>query len=362
MVVTAIIFLAILSFLVFIHEFGHYAVARLIGVKVEEFGFGLPPRIFGKKIGGTTYSINWLAIGGFVRLAGEDDEHEKVKGLPVKQYFWARSKKERAAILLAGVVMNFLLAAGITSYLMVVGLTVPDNKVTVKEIQSGSPAQKAGLLPGDIIAEIRYQTASGTVTKALTNTAELKNITNAHLGEAVTLTIMRKGVVMAVSLTTRRILAAGEGPIGITITDVKIAKYPWWSAPWEAFTFTLLRAKEMLVGVGTIILRLVTLKPVGADVAGPIGIAQVTGQAVKFGVNAVLEFMSILSLNLAVLNVLPVPALDGGRLLFVFVEKILGHKVAPAFERSTHQIGMLILFLLIFLVSINDILRLAGGG
>ena len=125
MLLTAVVFFIILSILVLIHELGHYMVARFVGVHVEEFGFGLPPMIWGKKIGKTIYSINWLPIGGFVRLAGEDEEEHptlKRKGLKVKEYFWARSKKERTAILLAGVTMNFLLAWGITTYIFTKGV------------------------------------------------------------------------------------------------------------------------------------------------------------------------------------------------------------------------------------------------
>ncbi len=368
MLLTAVVFIIILSLLVFIHEFGHYIVARLVGVKVEEFGFGLPPRAIGKKIKGTIYSLNWLPIGGFVRLAGEDDEEEgqksKIKSQNLGQYFWARSKKERAAILSAGVAMNFLLAVGITAYLLAaIGLTVPDGKVTIKDIQKDSPAEVVKLLPNDVVAAITYQTeGENSETKQLTTATELKSITSGHLGEPVTLTIIRDGKQTMVSVVTRSSVSPGQGPIGITISDTKVVKYPWWQAPYVALKVNVVRVKDMLVALGTLIVKLISLKPLGADVAGPIGIAQVTGQAVQFGLPAVLEFMSILSLNLAVLNALPIPALDGGRLLFVFAEKILGRKVKPAFERSTHQIGMIILFILIFLVSVNDILRLARGG
>ncbi len=352
MLTTAIVFLVILSLLVFIHELGHFVVARLIGVKVEEFGFGLPPRIFGKKIKGTIYSLNWLPIGGFVRLAGEDDgearEHAKGKQ-NLGQYFWARSKKERAAILSAGVAMNFLLAVALTTYLLIQGISVPSGRVHIEKVLSGSPAEKAGLKSGDII-------------KGFTTPKDLIDRTKAHLGEETTLTIIRDGKELSVVLIPRKDSPKGEGPMGVAISDLEIKKYSMTAAPVEATKINVLRAREMLIGIGQLIVRLVTLKPLGADVAGPIGIAQVTGQAVKFGLSAVLEFMSILSLNLAVLNVLPIPALDGGRLLFVFAEKILGRKVAPAFERSTHQIGMIILFILILLVSINDILRLTRGG
>ncbi len=367
MLITVVVFLIILSLLVFIHEFGHYIVARIIGVKVEEFGFGLPPRIYGRKVGGTIYSLNWLPIGGFVRLAGEDDEQSqisKIKSQNLKQYFWARSKKERGAILLAGVAMNFILAVAITGYLLAaVGLTVPDKKVTIKDIQKDSPAEAVKLIANDVVQAISYQTPDLKMeTKQLTTAAELKSITASHLGESVTLTILRDGAAKSIPVTTRKTVGPGQGPIGITISDTKVVKYPWWQAPYVALKINIIRVKDMLLALGDLVVKLVTLKPLGADVAGPIGIAQVTGQAVKFGWDAVLEFMSILSLNLAVLNALPIPALDGGRLFFVFAEKLLGRKVKPAFERSTHQIGMIILFALILLVSINDILRLARGG
>lgn len=352
MLLTAIVFIIILSILVFIHELGHFTVARIIGVKVEEFGFGLPPRIWGKKFGKhkTMYSINWLPIGGFVRLAGEDESenlHPHIKN--PKEYFFARSKKERAVILLAGVTMNFLLAVGITTYLLTQGVQEISGRVHIEQVLPGSPAAKAGLKEKDIIENFKTP-------------PELITYVKAHEGQTVTLTIVRNTHTFPVSLIPRKEYPKGEGPMGVAISDLETKTYPLAQAPIEATKINLQRAWEMLAGIWTLLVRLAHLQSVGRDVAGPIGIAQVTGQAVKFGWKAVLEFMSILSLNLAVLNVLPIPALDGGRLAFVFLEKILGRKVKPAFEQSTHQIGMIILFLLILLISINDILRLAAGG
>ncbi len=366
MIVTAIVFFIILSILVFIHELGHYTMARIIGVKVEEFGFGLPPRIIGKKIKGTIYSLNWLPIGGFVRLAGEDDGEERASSgftqKNAKHLFWARSKKERSVILLAGVAMNFFLAVFITAYLLVGGVQVPSGRVHIEKIVSDSPAAKAGLKVQDVVSRVTYHVSSDkTETKTIKMPQELITVTREHQSEEITLTVIRDGKELAVTLIPRKEYPKGEGPMGVAISDLELKKYSLTQAPIEATKINLLRAKDMVIALGTIIVRFVTLQPLGGDVAGPIGIAQVTGQAVKFGVSAVLEFMSILSLNLAVLNILPVPALDGGRLMFVFVEKLLGRKVKPAFERSTHQIGMIILFILILLVSINDILRLTRG-
>jgi regulator of sigma E protease len=363
MLFTALVFIVILSILVFIHELGHYAVARWIGVHVEEFGFGLPPRIWGKKIGKTIYSLNWLPIGGFVKLAGEDQE-EKAASAHIKhrsEYFWARSKKERAAILLAGVTMNFLLAVGITTYLLTQGTYEPSGRVHVEKVLSGSPAEIAGLQQKDIIAAVGWGEGDDYRQKITHTPKDLIEVTKEHAGKLVSLIVVRDTIQMRLYLTPRVEFPKGEGPMGVSISDLELKKYSLTQAPWEALKINLMRARDMFTGLGTVVARLVQLQPVGADVAGPIGIAQVTGQAVKFGFSAVLEFMSILSLNLAVLNILPIPALDGGRLLFVVLEKILGKKVKPAFEHSTHQIGMMILLGLVVLISINDILRLARG-
>jgi regulator of sigma E protease len=352
MFITAIVFILILGILVLIHELGHFLVARAFGVRVEEFGFGLPPRIWGKAFtkGGTIYSVNWLPIGGFVRLAGEDDESENpAKGHSKKEYFWAKTKKQRTAILLAGVTMNFILAVGISTYLLTQGVYEASGRVHIESVANGGPAALAGLKPKDIIESFKQPQDLITYVKA-------------HAGKPVMFTVLRESREFTVTLTPRVTFPKGEGPTGIAISDLELKIYSWNEAPVKAVGQTITRVGDMLSGLWALIVRVVHLQPVGEDVAGPIGIAQVTGTAVKFGFKAVLEFMSILSLNLAVLNVLPLPALDGGRVLFIFFEKILGRRIKPAFERSTHQIGMIILFILIALISLNDILRLAHGG
>ncbi|MCL4200806.1 RIP metalloprotease RseP [Patescibacteria group bacterium] len=369
MILTALTFLVILTVLVLIHELGHFMMARWIGVRVEEFGLGLPPRIWGKKFGNTIYSLNWLPIGGFVRLAGEDDassgQLSKIKGKlrpdqrqKLGEYFWARSKKERSVILAAGVIMNFILAVGITAALLVSGVKEPSGIVRVERIVAGSPAEKAGFQLNDTLVSIAVRDQT---PMKLTTPAELIAFVNEEKGNEVTLHVVRDGQDMSITVTPRKEVPPGEGPLGVAISDLETHKYTLAEAPGKAFMINIMRAKEMLVSLGSTLWRLVTLRAPEADVAGPIGIAQVTGQAVKFGWQAVLEFASILSLNLAVLNILPIPALDGGRLAFVFLEKILGRRAHPAFEKSTHQIGMIILLGLVLLVSINDILRLVRG-
>ncbi|MEK7119747.1 MAG: RIP metalloprotease RseP, partial [Patescibacteria group bacterium] len=318
--------------------------------------------MWGKKIRNTIYSLNWLPIGGFVKLAGEDEE-SKNSGFTqknAKHLFWARSKKERAAILIAGVAMNFIVAVGITTYLLTQGVMEPSGRVHVEKVVAGSPAEKAGIKIGDRIISIVSPLSK--LPRELRLPKELIEETKLHQGEQVQLTLVRDGKELTVLLVPRKEYPKGEGPMGVAISDLEFNVYPMSEAPIAATKINIQRAGEMLRSIGRMLWRLATLQPVWSEVAGPIGIAQVTGEAVKFGWKAVLEFMSILSLNLAVLNILPIPALDGGRLAFVFLEKLIGKKIKPAFEKSTHQIGMIVLLLLVLLISINDILRLVRGG
>lgn len=378
MLLTVIVFFLLLSLLVFVHEFGHFLVAKWAGVFVEEFGFGLPPRIFGKKFGETVISFNWLPIGGFVKLFGEDEatdteylEVQKKLGnkFPAnflrERSFQAKSKKARALILSAGVIMNLFLAIGITAVLLTLGVKEPVGFVTVEKVISASPAEKAGLKVGDIIVGLeRYPKITLDMNPPYRpkTSANLIEFVNANKGREILILLERNEVAMNVHVTPRVEVPVGEGPLGVAITDLELHKYSWRQAPLKAVGINATRAKEMFVSLGQTVWKLVTLQKLTADVAGPIGIAQVTGQAVKFGWQAVLELASILSLNLAIINILPIPALDGGRLLFVFLEKILGKRVRPAFERSTHQVGMIVLLALILLVSVNDIMRIMRGG
>jgi regulator of sigma E protease len=367
MLLTAIIFLVILSILVFVHELGHYSVARLVGVHVEEFGFGLPPRIAGKKIGRTIYSINWLPIGGFVKLAGEDADDTEIKKTKsqdkrhVREYFWAKSKKARAAILVAGVFMNFLLAVLLTTILLVSGAIEQTDRVHVEKVNAGSPAQSAGLQADDVITAVAV-VDNGEVKKTdVHDTETMINLVKAHAGQSVTLYVMRGGSPLTVSLVPRVSPPAGEGALGVTILDLEEKKYPLPQAIEKSVVICLTKMWQMLGAIGNLLWRLVTGGTIqSGEVAGPVGIAQVTGEARKYGWKALLEFMSILSLNLALLNILPLPALDGGRLAFVVFEK-MGRKARPELERTIHQFGMIFLLLLLLLITINDVLRMFRG-
>lgn len=370
MIVTILVFLIILSVLVLIHELGHFLVAKKLGIKVEEFGFGLPPRAFGIKKGETIYSINWLPIGGFVKLYGEDEagsgkvssNHESpITNHQSKRAFFARPVWQRLLVVIAGVAMNFLLSVVVISYIFgVSGVRTQGDKVIVTDVIKGSPAEVAGIRKEDIIEAV-----NGI---KIIKTTELISITKEHLGEEVILKINpstssgQKSKIKDIKVTPRRNSPKGEGPMGIAISqNIITKKYAWYEAPIVGTKESLKASWLIIASLGKTVYDLFAHAEVPKGVAGPIGIAQLTGQFVEIGPVAVLSFMSILSLNLAILNILPIPALDGGRLFFILVEGVIGRKISQKFEAKAHAVGMAILLSLIALITINDIIRFFSG-
>lgn len=366
--ITVLIFIVILTLLVLIHEAGHFFVAKLFNIKVEEFGVGFPPRAWGRKIGETVYSINWLPIGGFVKLYGEDsagggqlkikDQVSRIKNSD--RAFFAKPWWQRALVVVAGVVMNFVLAVVITSFLFaVVGVGVPKD-VVISTISEGSPAASVGLKPGDSIEYINN-------TKII-STQQLISETKKYLGREITLKVKSptagsgQANLRDIKVTPRTESPQNQGPLGVAISqNFETKKYPWYKAGIIGTQETLKNSWLIVSAFGTVISQLVTQGAVPKDVAGPIGIAQITGQVVEVGPFAVLSLIAILSLNLAILNVLPIPALDGGRLFFILVEAVTRKKVHPKFEGYVHAVGMALLLALILLITLHDITRVFSG-
>ncbi|MFA5770417.1 MAG: RIP metalloprotease RseP [Patescibacteria group bacterium] len=349
---TILIFIITLSILVLVHEFGHFLMAKKMGVRVEEFGLGLPPRLFGIKKGETLYSVNLLPIGGFVKLFGEE-YGEMAKGDKNKT-FVNKKPWQKTLIVLGGVIGNFLLGWFIFSYLVTQGVPVPTNNVIVEKVTKNSPASMAGLKEKDVITKLVLENNSINLTSADTLIKETKK----SAGKNIELSVQRNGKQLTVNLVPRVNPPEGEGPLGIAITSFTEKKYPWYSAPYygliEAFNITSKIASEL----GKMLYNFVTFQKQNVDVAGPVGIANLAGQAVKFGRNAFLEFLALLSLNLAIMNILPFPALDGGRLVFVLYEGFTKRKPNKDFEKYTNLIGFVALLSLAALITVNDIVKL----
>ena len=366
MFVTIVIFLIILSVLVLIHEAGHFTVAKLLKIKVEEFGFGLPPRAFGIKYGETLYSINWLPIGGFVKLYGEDEAGAGSVSLKVKsskpdikdreRAFFARPIWQRAAVIVAGVFMNFALAVVIITVLFsVVGVATGGDKVIVTGLVNGAPAEKAGLKVNDTIEYIN--------NLKIISPDQLVGYTKTHLGQKLTLKVKTaKAKEEILQVTPRVTYPVNEGAMGVAISQNIInVKYPWYKAPFVGVKEALRESWLIVSGMGMLFYQLFFKGTVPQGIAGPVGIAELTGQFVQLGPSALLSFVSLLSLNLAILNILPIPALDGGRLFFILIEAVTRRKVNQRVESYAHAIGMAVLLVLIALITLHDLIRIFSG-
>lgn len=358
-VMQLLVFILMLSVLILIHELGHFISARLFKMRVEEFGIGLPPRaksLFTRK--GTLFSLNWLPMGGFVRLFGEDMENEEQLKSP--DAFFNKPIWQRAAVLLAGVTMNFLLGVllfGIVySYL---GIPTKTNKVNIVEIASDSPAQSAGIETGSTVKKIMIdgeEVAFNDIESFVKQIDTLK-------GREVSMTLVQtNGIEKEVKITPRVNPPQGQGALGVALSSIEMKKYPWWQMPFRGARVGLVEAwgwgKEIVGSMWTMLADIFTGKGLPKDVAGPIGMYQVSKEVYKVGWVAVLQFMGILSVNLAILNVMPFPALDGGRIAFLGVEKLIGKRRKNIIEGYINSAGMIFLMGLMVLISIKDIIKL----
>jgi regulator of sigma E protease len=356
---TFLIFIVVISVLVFVHELGHFVMAKRAKMKVEEFGFGFPPRIWGKRYGDTLYSINAIPFGGFVRIFGENGENRRAPGSFGAGTFW-----QKVAVIVAGVAMNFVFAAFLLMLGNGLGLRVgvfdettmgraQELKVQVLQIAPGSPAEQGGLRPLDEIIGFRE---NGSVVR--TETPEkVQEYAFSHAGKPVTMVVVRGQDEEDLSLTLRQPSGPSEGPIGISLALTGVVRHPWYTSIWLGVTQAAAMFWATLVGYFTLLFSLVTSGNLGADVSGPVGIATLTGQAARIGFNYLIQFVAMISINLAVLNILPFPALDGGRLVIVLAEKLRGKSLSEHVEEAINAIGFFVLILLMVAVTVKDIVK-----
>lgn len=355
---TAIIFIIVLGILVLVHEAGHFYVAKKAGMKVEEFGFGFPPRLFGIKRGETVYSINWIPFGGFVKIYGENGEGEDNP-----QSFASKPAGQRAKVIVAGVLMNLFLAAVLLGLGNFLGLRIGligdedfasrDIKIQIIQVSRNSPAEAAGLKALDEIK--RLQKGADIIEPE--NVELVQNFVKKYGGEEVLLTIRRNSGEIDLKLTPRKDPPPGQGAIGINLAKTGVVSYPWYEAIWRGIRDTGIMAANITVALGTFFKNLFIDSKLIGDVSGPIGIAVLTGQAAGLGFNYLLQFVALLSINLAVLNIIPFPALDGGRLLFIGIEKLKGSPVPKKVEGFVNAAGFAFLIALMIWITVKDITK-----
>ncbi len=339
---------AILVFglLVIIHELGHFFAAKASGIQVLEFGVGFGPKIFKFTYKGTLYSINVFPLGGFVKLLGEEDA-----SLPGS--LASKSKLTRFIVLAAGSFMNAVLPVVIFSILFMVPQDVAHTDVVVTGVSVGSPAAAAGLQQGDIIKRMG--------DKTLNNGSDLAYRVQLNLGSSTKLEFERAGTIMSTFVKPRYNPPAGQGSMGITFDPQRNLRYVRSSDPfWEAIPKGFQRTWETLIIFKNGIAQM--LSGGSKEVSGPIGIVKISGEVAKEGFSPLFTLVALLSLNLAIMNMLPIPALDGGRVLFLAIEAVRGKKIPAQKEALVHMIGFIILITFVVIVSYFDVARILSDG
>ena len=355
-----ITFLVVLSALVFVHEFGHFVVARAAGMKVEEFGFGFPPRLFCVVRHGTTYSINWIPLGGFVKIKGESGE-----GAFETDSFINKKPWQRFLVLIAGVAMNFAFAWFLFFVGFMVGMPgavsedlsssarVRNESITIVEVLPDSPAARAGIKAGDEIVSIDCR-VFGKDTQA-------KDYFAQNGSKGVSLIVLEEsGEYKTSSLVSEQLNGLGGEGVGIGFISTGVVSYPFFHAVFRSAIATFETTVQIVVSFCSYIWSIVANSDVAIDLSGPIGIAVMTGQVAAMGYIYLLQFTAILSLNLAIINMFPFPALDGGRMLFLLIEKLRGRSLGARFEAAAHNLGFILLMCLVAVVTFKDLANFSG--
>jgi len=364
---SVIIFIIILVILILAHEFGHFIVAKRSGIRVDEFGIGFPPKIFGKKFGETEYSLNWIPFGGFVKIFGEDAEDEALSGSDKERSLTSKPKYIQAAVISAGVFFNILLAWILISFGFMSGLpapvsmagnggTIENAHLTIISVGQGTPAETAGLRPGDHIVALTTNTAvlQDSITPDSVSSFIVENGE-----EAIAVLYERAGENGTVFVTPEEGILEGRFAIGITMDTIGILTLPPHKALWEGAKTTVGLTQAILFGFVDLIKNSFSNGKAGlAAVTGPIGIIGLVGDASDFGFVYLLGFTAFISINLAIINLIPFPALDGGRLLFILIEAIKGSPINPKVTQGANSIGFLILIVLMLVVTYNDIVKI----
>jgi len=353
-----LIFILILGFLVLIHEAGHFFMARFFKVRVEEFGIGFPPRLWAKKRGDITYSINALPLGGFVKIYGENGED---KGNA--DSFGAKPIWQRALILSAGVFNNFIFCFLILVLLFSLGmpsLITPANQkyvvqkeVRVIDVSKNSPASLIQLSTGDKIVAIKYQ---GEIFENM-SISQFQEKIKSFAGNEILLVVEKQGKILDLAVTPRVTYPAEEGSLGISLMEAGIVAFPVYQSFWEAGSTMFTGAYQIVKAIGQNV-KALFVKTEAPDLSGPVGIAMISSKTYHLGWRYIGSFLAVLSLNLAVLNFLPFPALDGGRLFFLLIEKIRRKPVSQKIEAMANTVGFAFLMFLVLLITIKDIRNL----
>ncbi len=365
MIISIILFLVVLAVLIFVHELGHFVVAKLFSIRVDEFALGFPPRLFAWRRGETEYAVNLIPFGGYVKIFGENPDDESINGPDRARSFVNKPKWKQAVVLVAGVSFNVLFAWLLFSGSLMSGLSAPvgylnsanvkDAHVVIADVLPGSPAAVAGLAAGDQIDSVST-TDQNLGGKNLDVTA-IQNLIADSNSKPINITYERKGQSEDTTLQAKSGLVTDKLAIGISMDMVGTLQENPLMALVDGAKITVKVVDQTATGLFIFLKNIFVGHADFSQVAGPIGIVGYVGQAYSLGILYLLAFTSLISINLAIINLLPFPALDGGRLLFVLIEAVKGSPIRPKIANAVNGVGFAILILLMVLVTYHDIAK-----
>lgn len=366
---TAIIFIVVLAILIFVHELGHFLAAKACKIRVDEFALGFPPRVFGKKYGETDYVLNLIPFGGYVKIFGENPDEESISGPDNERSFVNKNRGLQAIVLSAGVLFNIILAWLLISFGFMFGTLAPvseyensgvikDRKVIVLETLSESPAEKAGLKAGDIIKGVSNPLLSSNPLGENATVNDIQSFISKNSESELVMSVLRSGEIKKISVKPISGLIEDKVAIGISMEEVATVRLSFFKSLWEGGKSTILFTKLTASGLFDLITKAFTGKADFSQISGPVGIAGLVGDAARTGLTNLFNLIAIISINLAVLNFFPFPALDGGRLLFVGIEAIIRRRLNPKIMNYMNGIGFILLLVLMVIVTFKDVVKL----
>lgn len=356
-ILTLVIAFLCLIALMIIHEFGHFIIAKKFGVRVDEFGIGYPPRIFGKKIGETIYSVNLIPLGAFVKIYGEEG------GLDDYRSFTSLKIWQRSLIIVGGVVAFWIAAVIIFSVVFGIGADLPigdqdvsgltNPQVKIISVSPDSPASKAGIMAGDTIKSVTINNSVSIINKI----SDFQTITSGNKGKEIIISVERNGQTINENLSIRTSAPAGQGLIGVGLERMAslVNKTSWYMAPVQGAIYTWQTTANAVGGFYQVFANLFEKKglPAGAEFAGPLGITIFLANAATYGAGFFLYFIGVIAVFLAIFNLFPIPALDGGKLIFLLIEKVRGKPVSVNVEQWITVICFIILICLSLFITVR---------
>ena len=361
---TLLLFILVLAVLIFVHELGHFIAAKRAGVRVDEFALGFPPRIFSWKRGETRYSLNLIPMGGYVKILGEDPWNEDTEINDLRRSLMHQTKWVQARVLAAGVFFNFLFAWLLISFSFVWGqpasvgeekaYAVRDARITITNVLSSSPAEGAGLSAGDALLSL---SSGGKTLVDNFSVANVQNFIN-ESASPIQIAVLRGTERRTVTVSPQSGIVADRRAIGVAMDLIGTLKLPIHEALWRGLTTSVFLVGAVVKSFWDFFGGVFSGTGGFGEISGPVGIAGLIGASAHLGFSYFLSFVAVISINLAVLNLIPFPALDGGRLLFILIEAIKGSPISPKVARVLNTGGFAFLLLLMVLVTYHDIWKM----